>query len=205
MTFFLLPLDDRHVIASSSPVIKASERLEFESPVALLAALNNQSAVAAAAVAASESAAYETGYARGMADAEAKMASVIAELVKRYDLQSIDRRNDIADAALGATRAILGTFDQVDILRRLILQALDRIDNGAPMTIEVAPAMAKALDGEFDRFGNVRIEAVDGMDPLDCIFQMPSGRVLAGLELQLSALAERWGVSSNTEIAEPVE
>lgn len=205
MTYFILPLGDRHLIACSSPVIKASERLEFESAVDLLAALNNRSADAADALQASERAGYDAGFARGIEDAEAKLESVIVELTKRFDLQSSDRRNDIADAALGATRAIIGTFDNVEILRRLILQALDRIDTGAPMTIEVAPTMANALDGEFDRFSNVRIEAVDGMDPLDCIFEMPSGRVLAGLELQMSALAERWGVSAPSAVAETVE
>lgn len=205
MTYFLLPLGDRHAIACSSPVIKASERLEFESSVELLATLNSRNAEAADALKASERAGYDAGFAQGMQDAETKLASVIAELMKRFNLQSSERRNDIADAALGATRAIIGTFDRVEILRRLILQALDRVDTGAPMTIEVAPSMATALDGEFDRFSNVRVQAVDGMDPLDCIFEMPSGRVLAGLELQMSALAERWGVGATSNVAEPVE
>lgn len=205
MTYFLLPLGDRHLIASASPVIKADERLEFESAIDLLTALNNRKADAAAAIKASEQAAYDAGFAQGLADAQTKLASVIADLTERFDLECNNRRHDIADAALGATRAIIGSFDHVEILRRLVVQALDRIDNKAPMTIEVAPAMAKALDGKFDQFDNVRIAAVDGMDTLDCIFQMPSGRILAGLELQMSALAERWGVNSTETVAEAVE
>jgi flagellar biosynthesis/type III secretory pathway protein FliH len=195
VTYHIFKANDHAVIGTSTPIIKAAERSEFTSAVALLQAITElRNATESQAQSRGETA-YQEGLARGYADAEQKVAKLIQDMAERFEMICEQRRSDVADAALAATKAIIGSLDKADVTKRLVTQALLRVDNGAPLVIEVAPAMASHIVNYVAHLPHVRVEAVDGLGPLDCIFQTSSGRVLAGLDLQIAALGNRWGVN----------
>jgi flagellar biosynthesis/type III secretory pathway protein FliH len=195
MTYHIFKANDQNVIGAATPIIKAAERSEFTNAVALLQAVTDLRNAADAEAQSRGEIAYQQGLARGYADAEAKVAKLIQDMAERFEEVCDQRRSDVADAALAATKAIIGALDNADVTKRLVTQALVRVDNGAPLVIEVAPAMASHIVEHVALLPHVKVEAVDALGPLDCIFQTNTGRVLAGLDLQITALGDRWGVN----------
>lgn len=193
--------DQTTMIGVATPIIKASQRHEFASAVELLRAVTDLKIAAEAETHTRLEAGYAEGMARGYAEAQEQVAKLIEDMAKRFEAICEERRSDVADAALAATKAIIGALDDTDIAKRLVTQALARIDNGGALTIEVAPAMQPSIADHVAHLAHVKVEAVEELGALDCIFQTRTGRVLAGLDVQLSALGDRWGVTPAT--AEP--
>jgi flagellar biosynthesis/type III secretory pathway protein FliH len=195
MTYHIFKAGDQAMIATNAPLIKASERSEFTSAVALLQAITDLRIASEAQAKGLSETGYQEGMARGYTEAQEQVAKLIENMADRFEAVCEERRADVADAALAATKAIIGTLDDVDVAKRLVSQALARIDNGSALTIEVAPAMHARIVEHVAHLAHVRVEAVEGLGSLDCVFQTKTGRILAGLDLQISALGDRWGVN----------
>ncbi len=201
MTYHIFNIGNKAVIGADTPLIKASERSEFTSAVTLLQAITELRTAAEAEAKSSAETGYHDGLAHGYAEAQAQVAKLIENMAERFETVCEERRVDVADAALAATRAIIGGLDDNDVAKRLVNQALIRIDNGSALVIEVAPAMQPLIAAHVAHLAHVRVESVDTLGPLDCVFQTKTGRILAGLDLQIAALGDRWGV--NPAPAEP--
>ena len=195
MTYHIFKAGGQTVIGADVPLIKASERSEFTNAVDLLQAITDLRVVAEAEALNRSETAHEEGLSRGYAEAQAQIAKLIENMTERFEAVCEERRADVADAALAATRAIIGALDDVDVAKRLVNQALVRIDNGGALTIEVAPAMQPHISAHVAHLAHVRVEAVEGLGPLDCVFQTKTGKILAGLDVQILALGDRWGVN----------
>jgi type III secretion protein L len=195
MTYHIFTTGDHAMIGADTPLIKASERAEFMSAIALLEALTTLCAQAETEAKKQAEAAYQEGMAQGYAEAQAQVAKQIEDMAARFESICEERRADVADAALAATKAIIGALDDVDVTKRLVNQALVRVDNGSALTIEVAPVMRDHIAEHVAHLAHVRVEAVEGLGALDCVFQTRKGRILAGLDLQIAALGDRWGVN----------
>jgi flagellar biosynthesis/type III secretory pathway protein FliH len=198
MTYHIFKAGDHTMIGADTAVIKASERSEFTSAIALLQAITDLRTASEAQAKGLSETGYQEGIARGYAEAQEQVAKLIGNMAERFEAVCEERRADVADAALAATKAIIGTLDDVDVAKRLVSQALARIDNGSALTIEVAPAMYAQIVKHVAHLSHVRVEAVEGLGSLDCVFQTKTGRILAGLDLQISALGDRWGVNPTT-------
>lgn len=196
MTYYVFNVGGQAVIGAETPLIKASERSEFTCAVSLLQAMTELRTAAEAEAKSRAETAYQEGLAQGYAEAQAQVAKLIENMAERFEAVCVERRADIADAALAATRAIIGGLDDSDVAKRLVNQALARIDNGSALVIEVAPAMQPLIAAHIAHLTHVRVEAVEALGPLDCVFQTKTGRILAGLDLQIAALGDRWGVNS---------
>lgn len=195
MTYHIFKTGDSAAIGAAKPLIKASERSEFVSAVALLQAMTALDIAAKAEAKSLSEIGYQEGMVRGYAEAQKQVAKLIEDMATRFEAVCEERRADVADAALAATKAIIGTLDDVDVAKRLVNQALARIDNGGALTIEVAPAMHAQIAAHVAHLAHVKVEAAEGLGPLDCVFQTKTGRILAGLGLQIAALGDRWGVN----------
>ena len=195
MTYHIFKTGDYAAIGAAAPLIKASERSEFVSAVALLKAIAELRTAAETEAKGRYETGYQEGMVRGYAEAQEQVAKLIEDMATRFEAICEERRADVADAALAATKAIIGTLDDVDVAKRLVNQALARIDNGSALTIEVAPAMHARIAAHVAHLAHVKVEAAEGLGPLDCVFQTKTGRILAGLDLQIAALGERWGVN----------
>jgi flagellar biosynthesis/type III secretory pathway protein FliH len=195
MTYYIFRAGDHAMIGADTPLIKANERDEFMSAIDLLEALTTLRTQAEAEAKTRIETAYQEGMAQGYAEAQAQVAKQIEDMAARFEAICEERRADVADAALAATKAIIGALDDVDVTKRLVNQALARIDNGSALTIEVAPTMRDQIAEYVAHLSHVRVEAVEGLGALDCIFQTRSGRILAGLDVQMAALGDRWGVA----------
>lgn len=195
MTYHIFHVSGHAAIGPTSPLIKASERSEFTNAVALLGAITALRTDAETNAKIRAETGYQEGMARGYAEAQEQIAKLIEDMATRFEAICEERRADVADAALAATKAIIGSLDDVDVAKRLVNQALARIDNGGALTIEVAPAMHAQIAAHVAHLDHVKVEAVEGLGPLDCVFQTKTGRILAGLDLQIAALGDRWGVN----------
>jgi flagellar biosynthesis/type III secretory pathway protein FliH len=195
MTYHIFKAGDYAAIGTTTPLIKASERSEFTSAVVLLQAITALRTEAETQAKQRSETGYQEGMARGYAEAQEQVAKLIEDMATRFEAICEERRADVADAALAATKAIIGSLDDVDVAKRLVNQALVRIDNGGALTIEVAPVMHAQIAAHVAHLAHVKVEAVEGLGPLDCVFQTKTGRILAGLDLQIAALGDRWGVN----------
>jgi flagellar biosynthesis/type III secretory pathway protein FliH len=195
MTYHIFKAGDHVMIGADTALIKASERCEFTNAVDLLQAVTDLRIAAEAQAQIRSDTAYQDGLSRGYSEAQEQVAKLIENIAERFEAVCEERRADVADAALAATRAIIGALDDVDVAKRLVNQALVRIDNGGALIIEVAPAMHPVIAAHTAHLAHVRVEPVEGLGPLECVFQTKKGRILAGLDLQISALGDRWGVN----------
>jgi flagellar biosynthesis/type III secretory pathway protein FliH len=201
MTYHIFKAGNQTMIGVDMPLIKASERAEFMHAVELLRVITDICAAAEVERKERSEIGYQEGIARGYAEAQEHVTKLIEDIAARFEVICEERRADVADAAFAATKAIIGALDDVDVAKRLINQALARIDNGGALTIEVAPAMQSEIAAHISHLTHVKVEAVEGLGTLECIFQTKTGRILAGLNLQILALGDRWGV--NPVVSEP--
>lgn len=184
-----------HLVTAASPLLKARDRTSFDDAMSLLGQARAIRESARSEVAEARAQAVVDGRAEGLAAIGDALAAAVADLAGNIEEELAARRADIAAAALAATRAIIGTFDEADATARIASHAAARIAADEDITISVAPAMAAAVRARLaDRAGATVRENPDAA-PLDCVIQTGHGRVIASLPLQLSALAERWGVA----------
>ena len=200
MTYHIFTANDQKMIGTSSSLIKASERSEFTNAVALMEGVSALHNAAETQAQQQRSSGYEDGLAKGYAEAQAQVASSIEGFAERFEAVCAERRADVAEAALAATKAIIGALDDVDVAKRLVSQALVRIDTAAPLTIEVSPAMSAHIVDHVSHLSHVRVEAVAKLGALDCVFQTQKGRIIAGLDVQTAGLGERWGVENPASV-----
>lgn len=195
MTYYIFKAGDQSLIGLDNPIIKAGERSDFISAITLLSEISSLHAAAETTIKEHYEIGYKEGMAKGYTDGQQQVAKLIQSIAERFEAICEERFGDIADAALAATKAIIGTFDDTELVKRLVIQALARIDNGGALTIEVAPAMQSKIAEHFAHLAHVKVKAVDELGALDCVFQTKTGKILAGLDLQISALSDRWGVA----------
>ncbi len=198
MTLHLIYDDAHTLLTSDRPVIKRADRKPLETA---LDALREASALRGRATADAEGA-RRTARAEGLAEARAAINALVAdrlaELSAEIERHAEARRTDIADAAFAATRAIIGSFEPDDLLGRIVDRTMARIDGDAPVTIEVAPAMAENLAQRLAASTHVTIVSDDLLGPTECRIRGGQGQIVASLAVQLDALAARWGIVSNS-------
>ena len=84
-----------------------------------------------------------------------------------------------------------GLYDEA----RLALHAVARVPADERTVVACAPGIAARIGEALAGREGVSVEARDGLGPLQVEIASGSGRVVAGLDVQLAALAERWGVA----------
>lgn len=196
MTFHLVHTDGATLLSSDTAVIKRAERADFVDAAALLraaAAIRDEASAAAEA-------ARRDGRAEGLAEAreavEAALAEQIASFAEAIQRHEESRRADIAAAALAAVHAIIGGLDDETLVTGIVERTLARLPADGPITVQLAPAMAEGLAARLVDLSHVAVVANPALGPTDCVLRTSAGQVIAGLSVQLDALAKRWGVAA---------
>lgn len=196
MSFHLVHADMALLVASDRPVIKRAERIDFTDAMDLLraaAAIRDQAQDAAET-------ARRTGYREGLDEAragtDAHLAAQVAGFAAALDAHEQTRRQDIAEAAYAAVRAILGELDDAELLPRIVERTLAQLPGDEPVTVLVAPALAQQVSVRTGALTHVAVEADPEMGPHDCVVRTHAGQVIASLSVQLDALAKRWGIDA---------
>ncbi len=195
MSFALFLDKNTPAFGSGTSLIKAKDRQDFETVVALLSETRRLNESSKAEIATLHETAEARGYEEGLAKATAEFDSRLAELALQFDAFREERRDDIAAAAFAAVKAIIGDLDDERVIIGLVDASLSRRDSEAPVTIEVAPAMVESLQAHLADRTYVSVRANDAFGPYDCGLLTPQGRIVADLDVQLGALSDRWGVT----------
>ena len=196
MTFHLVHADDATLLSSSRAVIKRHEAVALTDAVDALRAARAIRDRADADAAALRQAARNEGLAEADAAVRDLVATGIGELVAKIDDHLATRRNEIADAAYAAVRAIIGEFDHTALVERAIDRTLARLDGDRPLTIEVAAELRDAVAAHLADQRHVKVVATPGFGTTDCRIVSENGSAIASLTVQLKSLADRWGVAA---------
>ena len=196
MTFHLLVGDGAAILSGSSARIPAAERQVFADAHALLA----RAAEAASGMDAAAEAARIEGWKQGWRDAAegaaAEVTARVADLATAFADEAARRRSEIAEAAFAGARAIVGALDRNDAAIRLALHALGQVPADERVVIACSPEIAERLEDAVRGRGDVTVEPRPDLQPLEVEILAGDGRLVAGLDVQLAALAERWGVAA---------
>lgn len=195
MTFHLLIGDTAALLGGTSARIAAQERDAFADAHALLARATDQAARVEEEVAAARAEGARQGWQDAADRASAEIAARVGELAGALADEAAQRRREIAEAAFAGARAIIGALDPDDAGVRLAVHALTQVPADEQVVVACAPALAAPLEAALAGRTGVTVQARADLAPLQVELLSGSGRVVAGLDVQLAALAERWGVT----------
>lgn len=195
MSFTLLHSGGANLLGTDSPVIKASEAIALADSVSLLEEAGKVLAEARKERSTLRDEARGEGLAEGVEAVRGEVAARLKALATELAESQRKRDEELAEAAMAAVKAILGDSAPEVIGPALVGNALASFTDGQPVELEVAPALAGSVRGELDGDPRVRIIENPDLGPLDCELRLASGAISAGLDVQLAALAERWGLS----------
>lgn len=181
------------ILNGKSALIKAADRAPFASAHDLLGEANRIRDGIAQEAADARDLAYRDGLAQGYEQAQAIVLGHVSEMATALDAHEAERRASIADAAMAAVRMMIGDLADKDIVPGLAQRALDRLGDDGRYVVEVAPAHAEVVAEKLAGREAVTVEANPALGPLDCIVRTSTGRVIANMETQIEALAQRWG------------
>ena len=183
-------------VVLESPLVRASDAVAVRSSAELLAQAELVVAHARAEADGVRAQAEAEGRRSALAEAEATVRETLVTLAERVDDALAERRADIAAAALAATRAILGTLEEAEVVGRLADGVLARAGDEERVVVRVAAAQAAAVAQRLAHRPFVTVEADVAAGPFACSLATADGTVVADLPVQLAALADRWGVAS---------
>ena len=195
MTFHLLIGDGSAILGGGSSRVPAAEREAFTDAHALLARAAAEAASVAGRVEAAIARGREEGARDAAARAETEVAARLAELAASLAAEAADRRAEIAAAALAGTEAIVGALPPEEAGARLALRAIGRLPDDERIVVACSPAVAPRLQAALAGREGVVVEVRGGFGDLRVELATGAGRIVASLDVQLAALAERWGVA----------
>jgi flagellar biosynthesis/type III secretory pathway protein FliH len=195
MSLFLLAVTEGQAVGSSSALIKAHERQDFETALQLLAASQIRQKESQAAFEAARKAGYEQGLVAGQQAVEQSFLDQAANSAKQIVAHAEQRQREIAEAALAATKAILGSVEPDVLVPAMVDQVMGRIDSGNPVTILIHPMHADAISTRLLGNSDIEITADPAFGPTDCEIITADGRIVASLSVQIETLSQRWGVA----------
>jgi flagellar biosynthesis/type III secretory pathway protein FliH len=199
MSLFLVPIGQNSAVGSSTPLIKARDKHLFENAIDLFTAAEQQKSESQAAFDAARQAGFEQGLSEGRDAVEQSFREQAAEMARQVAVHAEERQRDIADAALAATKAILGSVDPQIAVPGIIDQVLGRLENGSQVTVLVHPLHADALNARLQNRSDVVLTTDPAFGLTDCEILTADGRIVASMSVQIEALAQRWGVAPEDE------
>jgi flagellar biosynthesis/type III secretory pathway protein FliH len=172
-----------HVPAAEVPQLRTAADLLAEARrIRASAAAEVQAAAAKAA-----DAARLEGLAAGRAEAEAEMGARLFTLEAEAADARLALREQLLELALGIVRRIAGELGDGPLVAALAARATEEMLPDAKVVVRVHPAALAATRARLP--GHVQVVGDAATAPLDCQIETPLGRTLAGLDVQLAAIA----------------
>ncbi len=199
--FSLLTLGGAQAVISDSALIKRSERQDYETSAALLSAASQIRDDCANAAALARSEAYADATEAARAEFTHSLNTQLQNFAVDLERDKEARRNDIADAAFAAIKAILGEIGNAEMMQAMVAKTLSNLEKQEVLAVHVSPAIFAAIAP----INGIEIIPDPAFGPYDCRVVTAEGRIIASLSVQLDTIAKRWGVAQSGPSKEDTE
>jgi type III secretion protein L len=210
--FVMVHADARLSLATDQLLLPPDQAPAFADALALAEALDqlrsSEQARVQAAVAAGRAQGLAEGRTQGLAEAHHSAATELATSLQRLQQQQADdaaalQQQVVALALLVVRRVAAGLAPEavVAALARQAFEHLAAARTGAPTEadspawqgcqLRVHPALLADVQQQLGPTPGLRLVADEQLAPLDCVLDTPGGRLLAGLETQLTQVRAR--------------
>ncbi|MGK6325168.1 hypothetical protein ACMGDM_19045 [Sphingomonas sp. DT-51] len=193
MSFHLL-VGTRALLSGDGTRIPAAERESFLDAVALLDRAARHEEGVAQKVADARSEGWQAGHAAGIAAIEESISAALCEISAAAAAHARTRRDEIASAALAAVTAMIGALDPADAAMRAALTAAAQLPDDDRLTVACSPEVATLLSAALAQRDDTTVEERPDYPVTRVELLTGGGRVVAGLDVQLAQLADRWDV-----------
>lgn len=195
MTFLALHRADHASLATDRLVLDANELRECESAAALLEALQSLHAAAMAEGEAARGRGFERGVAEGrewaMRDTAPALIAACHAAVEREQRSADAMQQAVISLALHVVRRLAHVQGAAETVAMLARRAWQELTVKQTAVLRVHPSVHAAVsaalrDGPPDAATTVDIRADETLGLTDCIFESPTGQLIAGLDAQLA-------------------
>ncbi len=203
MTGYVLAATMCATLSADSPVIKAADAGAVTNAVELLHRAAATLAAAEQAAADIAASARASGLQAAAAAVEEAVAAQLRAFAEALASERAQRREAVAQLAIGATQAVLGALPDDVLIRMLVNRALDQIDQDDIVEITIGPdngheGAREQLLADLAAQGIVaRTDAA--LTRGDCVVATATGRIIASVDAQIAGIARRWGLESADE------
>ena len=211
MSSFTLVKDENFEIRSQSRVLKADDYAVILQTEQLIEQTQKEAQKIienAKAIYESEKArGYEDGSKEGKAAQAEKMMSAIIESVHYFS----EVENKLVNIVMSATKKILSGFDDIELTKGIVGQALDKVRNESKITLRVFPEHAdavrsqlKEITANYSNIGFIDVVPDSRIPEAACKVETEMGSVDTSVDLQLNALqtALLGNFDSQTQVSE---
>ena len=141
---------------------------------------------------------YEDGSEEGKASQAEKMMSAMIESVHYFS----EVENKLVNIVMLATKKILSNFDDAELTKGIVKQALDKVRNESKVTLRVSPehadavrAQLKEITANYANIGFIDVVSDSRIPETACKVETEMGSVDTSIDLQMQAL--RAALSNN--------
>lgn len=134
---------------------------------------------------------YEDGAEEGKAAQAEKMMTAMIESVHYFS----EVETKLVTIVISATKKILSGFDDIELTKGIVKQALDKVRNESKITLRVCPqhadtirAQLKEITANYSNIGFIDVVADSRIDEAACRVETDMGSVDTSMDLQLKAL-----------------
>lgn len=210
MSSFILIKNENFEIRSQSRVLKAEDYATVLQAGQLVAQAEKEAQKIidnAKAVYESEKIrGYQDGSEEGKAGQTEKMVSATIESVHYFS----EVENKLVNIVMLATKKILSNFDEVELTKGIIKQALDKVRNESKITLRVSPehadtvrAQLKEITANYANIGFIDVVADSHIPQTTCKVETEMGSVDTSIDLQLQALRTALSNNFDSQVAIP--
>ena len=139
------------------------------------------------------------GYEDGIAESKLDQADQMLKVVSRTINYLAEVEKAMADILMTGVKKIIGEFDQEELAVNLVRNALQHVRNEKQVTIRIPPSQFKMVKAklneilaEYKGVGFIDLVADQRLSTGDCIMESEIGVVDASVDLQITALQQRF-------------
>jgi len=182
-------------VEGDSRILKADEYATVSEAKRLI----TQAEEEAQKIIASAEAAYKDEKARGYQDGCMEGKAVQSEKMMTATIEAVNYfsevENKVVDIVMAATRKILSNFDDLELTKGIVEQALDKVRNESKITLRVCPQHADAIRAQINEITTnyrnisfIDVVADARLEEAACKVETEMGSVDTSVDLQLQAL-----------------
>ena len=195
MSCFTLVKNEHFEIKSQSRVLKADDYAVILKAEELV----EQVRIEAQKIIDDAKAVYESEKARGYQDGSKEGKAAQAEKMMDAMIESVNYFSEVETKLVGivmsATQKILSGYDDIELTKGIVKQALDKVRNESKITLRVCPQHAdeirrqlKDITANYSNIGFIDVVPDSRIPEAACRVETEMGSVDTNLDLQLQAL-----------------
>jgi type III secretion protein L len=180
-------------------VLRVGEAEAWRNGYCFLAEASRTSERIEQAAHAAYSAEHTRGYADGRAEGAAEATRLLSETTIKIDHYFATLDQEVARLVMDIVRRVLGEFDVRELVSRAAASAIADFRREKSLTISVHPEALERVRAALAAGGNRLAVTIEGDPHLrkdDCVIRTEFAVVDAGIETQLAAIAEAFGLPS---------